>query len=47
MAKAKRTVPEGYATVTPQLTIENAAAAIDWYKKALGAEEGYYSHNAV
>jgi PhnB protein len=25
--------------VTPQLTLDDAAAAIDWYKKALGAEE--------
>jgi PhnB protein len=39
MAKAKRAVPEGYHTVTAALTIENAAAAIDWYQKALGAEE--------
>ncbi len=39
MAKAKSAIPEGYATVTPQLTLENAAAAIEWYKKALGAEE--------
>jgi PhnB protein len=39
MAQAKRAIPEGYATVTPQLTIENAAAAIEWYKQALGAEE--------
>ena len=39
MAKAKSAIPEGYGTVTPQLTIENAAAAIDWYKRALGAEE--------
>jgi uncharacterized glyoxalase superfamily protein PhnB len=39
MAKAKRPVPEGFHTVTPQLTMENAAAAIDWYKKALGADE--------
>jgi uncharacterized glyoxalase superfamily protein PhnB len=39
MAKAKKAIPEGYATVTPQLTIENAAAALDWYKKGLGAEE--------
>ncbi len=39
MAKAKRAVPEGFHTVTPQLTLDNAAAAIDWYKKALGAEE--------
>jgi PhnB protein len=37
--RAKSAVPEGYSTVTPQLTLENAAEAIDWYKKALGAEE--------
>jgi PhnB protein len=39
MAKAKNAVPEGFHTVTPQLTLDNAAQAIDWYKKALGAEE--------
>ena len=39
MAKAKKAVPEGHHTVTPQLTLDNAARAIDWYKKALGAEE--------
>ena len=39
MAKAKSAVPEGHHTVTPQLTLDNAAQAIDWYKKALGAEE--------
>jgi len=39
MAKAKNAVPEGYHTVTPQLTLDNAAQAIEWYKKALGAEE--------
>ena len=39
MAKAKRTVPEGFHTVTPQLTLDNAAEAIDWYKKALGSDE--------
>ena len=39
MAKAKKAVPEGYHTITPQLTLDNAAQAIDWYKKALGAEE--------
>jgi PhnB protein len=43
MAKAKNAVPEGYHTVTPQLTLDNAAEAIDWYKKALGAEEGVRS----
>jgi len=39
MAKAKKAVPEGFHTVTPQLTLDNAAQAIDWYKRALGAEE--------
>lgn len=39
MAKAKNPVPSGFHTVTPQLTMDDAAAALDWYKKALGAEE--------
>ncbi len=39
MAKAARAIPEGYHTVTPQLTLDDAARAIEWYKKALGAEE--------
>ena len=39
MAKAKSAVPNGFHTITPQLTLENAAQAIDWYKQALGAEE--------
>lgn len=32
-------VPEGYHTVTPYLTLKNAPAAIDFYKKAFGAVE--------
>jgi PhnB protein len=39
MAKAKRAIPEGFHTVTPQLTLNDAAQAIDWYKQALGAQE--------
>ena len=39
MSKAKSAVPQGHHTVTPQLTLENTAQAIDWYKKALGAQE--------
>ena len=39
MAKATKAVPEGYHTVTPQLVLDNAVRALDWYKKALGAEE--------
>jgi uncharacterized glyoxalase superfamily protein PhnB len=39
MSKAKSAVPEGYHTVTPSLTQDDAAAAIEWYKRALGAQE--------
>jgi len=39
MAKAAKPVPDGYHTITTQLTLDNAAQTIDWYKKALGAEE--------
>lgn len=40
MAKAAaKPVPEGYHTITPALTLDNAAQTIEWYKKALGAEE--------
>ncbi len=39
MAKAAKAVPDGYHTITPQLTLDSAAQTIDWYKKALGAEE--------
>ena len=39
MAKAAKPVPDGYHTITAQLTLDNAAQTIDWYKRALGAEE--------
>jgi uncharacterized glyoxalase superfamily protein PhnB len=39
MEKTRRAVPEGHHTVTPQLTLDNATKAIDWYAKALGATE--------
>ena len=39
MAKAKRAIPEGFHTVTPSLTLDDTAKTIDWYKRALGAEE--------
>jgi PhnB protein len=39
MAKAKSAVPAGFHAVTPQLTLDNAAQTIEWYKKAFGAEE--------
>lgn len=39
MAKAKSAVPAGYHTLMPQLSLDNAAETIEWYKRALGAEE--------
>jgi PhnB protein len=39
MAKAKKPVPDGFHTITPQLALDNAAETIDWYQKALGAQE--------
>jgi PhnB protein len=38
MAKVKA-IPDGYHTITPFLNIKGAAAAIEFYKKAFGAEE--------
>lgn len=38
MAQVKA-VPEGYSTVTPFMNIKGTAEAIDFYKKAFGAEE--------
>jgi uncharacterized glyoxalase superfamily protein PhnB len=39
MKTAKSPIPQGYHTVTPSLTVRNAAEAIEFYKKALGAQE--------
>ena len=39
MAKAASPVPAGFHTMIPQLTLDDAAQAIEWYKRALGAEE--------
>jgi PhnB protein len=32
-------IPDGYHTLTPALTVKNGAQAIEFYKRALGAEE--------
>ena len=37
---AVKPIPEGYGTVTPYLVIKGASDAIEFYKKAFGAEEG-------
>jgi len=39
MAKAKSAIPEGLHAVTPHLVFDDAAAAIEWYKRGFGAEE--------
>jgi PhnB protein len=39
MARAKSSVPQGLHTITPHLILDDAATAIDWYKRGLGAEE--------
>jgi PhnB protein len=36
---AVKPIPEGYHTVTPYLAVEDAAEAIDYYKKVFGAKE--------
>jgi PhnB protein len=36
MAKA---IPDGYHTITPALTVKDGGQAIEFYKRALGAEE--------
>jgi uncharacterized glyoxalase superfamily protein PhnB len=38
MAKVKA-IPEGLHSVTPQLVVEGAAEAVEFYKRAFGAEE--------
>jgi PhnB protein len=39
MAGQVKPVPPGYHTVTPYLTLSDAASAIDFYKQAFGATE--------
>jgi PhnB protein len=37
-------IPEGYHSVTPYLSVEDAAGAIDYYTKAFGAKERVRMH---
>ena len=39
MSNQAKPIPEGFHTVTPYLVCRDAAGAIDFYKKAFGAEE--------
>ncbi len=38
-AKRKKGIPEGFTTLTAHLVVEGAADAMDFYKRAFGAEE--------
>jgi len=39
MAVSAKPIPEGFHSVTPAIVVKDAAKAIDFYKKALGAQE--------
>jgi PhnB protein len=41
MAGKVKSIPDGYHTVTPYLSLKGASDAIAFYKKAFGAEEIY------
>ena len=39
MSTPVRPIPEGYHRITPRLVVRDGAAAIDFYRRAFGAEE--------
>ena len=39
MEKSVKAIPDGYHTITPNITVSDAAGALSFYQKALGAEE--------
>jgi len=39
MTEPNAKAPEGMHTITPHIVVSDAAAATDWYKQVLGAEE--------
>ena len=39
MAQHVKAIPEGYHTVTPGLTVRDGAKAIEFYKRAFGAQQ--------
>jgi PhnB protein len=41
MAGQVRPIPEGYHTATPYLTVKDGARAIEFYKRAFGAQEKF------
>jgi PhnB protein len=41
MNESAKVIPEGYHSINPYLIVRNAAQAIEFYKKAFGAEERF------
>ena len=41
MAQPVKAIPDGYHTITPMLTVRDAARAIEFYKKAFNAQQLY------
>ena len=39
MKTSNQPIPKGYHSITPYLSVKNAEKAIDYYKKAFGAQE--------
>ena len=46
MPEKVRAIPEGFHTLTPHITVRDAAGAIEFYKKALNAQVLHASHTA-
>ena len=44
MATKVKPIPDGFHTLTPHLTVKNAERALEFYKKAFGAEVLNVSH---
>ncbi|MPZ07508.1 MAG: VOC family protein [Nitrososphaeraceae archaeon] len=41
MSESDRIIPDGYHSINPYLVVRNGAKAIEFYKKAFGAEERF------
>src|SRR3954470_21427127 len=44
MSENVKSIPEGYHSINPYLVVRNANIAIEFYKKAFGAEECFRMH---
>ena len=44
MSESLKIIPEGYHSVNPYLVVRNADRAIEFYKRAFGAEERFRMH---